>query len=487
MSKLSKQAGLLGAADFFRFGLKSLIGIALARLITPGELGTYRQLFLIYSTFSTLILLGIPQSLLYFLPKVSTDVQRKALIARTLNLVSLLGLLFALGIILCRHEVAYRFANPRLSELLLLFALYPIFMLVTQLYSSVMLGLKQALRAAKFTIFAIGCDFILILGTALITRNLNLIIIALIVSAFLQWGYAQVHLWSYHSWFDGTIYSGLKEQMHYAVPLGISSIIGMLSVQLDKFMISGFFTPEQFAVFSIGAMELPLVGILANSVNSVLLPHLSSSHPREMGDLFSGAVRKNALIVFPLTVLFFIFAEPLMVFLYGHIYAEAAQYFKIYLLILPLRIATYGILFQAFGKTKLIMLISIFTLFSNAFLNFFMIRKWGMQGAAFATVIVTWLSVVIYLILMRRNLRLRLLSLFPVARIIRTALVALLSALPVYILFVVTAFPLLRVVFGSGLYLLSFLIMGRLLGIILDCDLEFIRSLFMDFRKRFVR
>ena len=80
MSELSKQAGMLSATEFFRFFVKSLIGIALARLITPAELGSYRQLFLIYSTFSTLLLFGIPQSLLSC-PNVPQVNSRNALLA----------------------------------------------------------------------------------------------------------------------------------------------------------------------------------------------------------------------------------------------------------------------------------------------------------------------------------------------------------------------------------------------------------------------
>ena len=77
MSDLPKQAGILSATEFFRLAIKSIIGIALARIITPAELGSYRQLFLIYTTFSTLLLLGIPQSMLYFLPKAENAEKQK--------------------------------------------------------------------------------------------------------------------------------------------------------------------------------------------------------------------------------------------------------------------------------------------------------------------------------------------------------------------------------------------------------------------------
>ena len=82
---LTKQAGLLSATESFRFIMKSLIGIVLARMLTPEDYGSYRQLFLIYTTFSTVLLLGIPQSMLYFIPKISDDLDRKRLVSRIVD------------------------------------------------------------------------------------------------------------------------------------------------------------------------------------------------------------------------------------------------------------------------------------------------------------------------------------------------------------------------------------------------------------------
>ncbi|PKN73232.1 MAG: hypothetical protein CVU50_04350 [Candidatus Cloacimonetes bacterium HGW-Cloacimonetes-3] len=480
MSELSKQAGMLSATEFFRFFVKSIIGIALARLITPAELGSYRQLFLIYSTFSTLLLLGIPQSLLYFLPKSASGEEQKRIISRTLNIVSLLSLLFALAIFASRGFIAAKFNNPSLQPLLLIYAIYPLFIFITQLFSSIMLGLKQPLQAAKFTLFAVGSDFVLILGVAYFTRDLALIVWAVIASAFLQWLYARLKLWKFNNRISATIFEGFHTQLAYSIPLGLSSIIGILGVQIDKFMISGFFGPEQFAVFSIGAMELPLIGILANSVNSILLPHLSSGDPKNMGELYSGAVRKNALIVFPLAALFYMFAEPIMVFLYGAIYAEAAVYFKIYLLILPLRIATYGIIFQAFGKTKVIMLNALFMLALNVVMNYFFIKAMGMKGAAYATVLVTWLSVGLYLLMMKSLLKLRLRDYFPMGKVMRTALVTLISALICLPVLHISMFPFLNMLIGGMLFASLYVVLGMLFGAILSCDVKLVWDMGRD-------
>ena len=485
MSELPKQAGILSATEFFRLAIKAVIGIALAHLLTPSELGSYRQLFLIYTTFSTLLLLGIPQSMLYFLPKAESPEKQNALITRCLNLISLLGLLFALCLLIFRKPIATLFNNPALEKLLILYALYPIFLFVTQFFSSVMLGLKQPFKAATFTIFAIIADFILIVGSAFLTRNLTIIVCGVISSAFLQWLYARISLAKFKA--KGTRFDlgSFKTLMSYSLPLGLSSIIGMMSIQLDKFMVSAFFSPEKFAVFSIGATEFPIVGILANSINSVLLPHLSSSNPEKMGILYSGAVRKNTILVFPLMALCYIFAEPAITLIYGKLYTESAIYFRIYLFLLPLRIATYGILFQAFGKTRFVMYNSLFLLISNAILNYLLIIKFGMKGAAFATVIVTWLSVIIYLIQIAKVLKLNLMAFFPLVKIAKNAILTVICSIICVLIIKLGNSTIPFLLTGGVVFTVAYLFLGRKIGVILDYDVQLAREMLTDFFSRF--
>jgi len=480
MSELPKQAGILSATEFFRLAVKAVVGISLARLLTPAELGSYRQLFLIYTTFSTLLLLGIPQSMLYFLPKAESPEKQNALISRCLNIISMLGLVFALCLLIFRGVIATLFHNPALEKLLIIYALYPAFLFVTQFFSSVMLGLKQPLKAATFTIFSVTADFILIVGSALLTRNLNIIVCGVIISAFLQWLYARISLSQFRA--KGTYFdlSSFKALMSYSLPLGLSSIIGMLSVQLDKLMIAGFFTPEKYAVFSIGATEFPVVGILSNSITSVLLPHLSSSDPEKMGVLYSGAVRKNTILVFPLMALCYIFAEPAITLIYGKLYTESAIYFKIYLFLLPLRIATYGILFQAFGKTRVVMYNSLFLLISNAILNYLLIIKFGMKGAAMATVIVTWLSVIIYLILIAKVLKLNLRAFFPLGKIAKNAILTIICAFFCMLIIKLGKSTIPFLLAGGVVFMIAYLFLGKKTGVILDYDIQLLKGIFTD-------
>lgn len=481
----SKQAGILTTAEFIRFGCKSVIGIVLARILVPADLGSYRQLFLIYTTFSTLMLLGIPQSALYFLPKLSDPDSRRSFISRTLNLVTILALLFASGIFLFRGVVARAFSNPQLEKLLVLFAVYPLFMFITQIYGSIMFGLQQPARTARFTLFSVATDLLFILGLAFLTKDLQWIVLGVLLSALIQWGYTTLQLRRHYARvsIDPGFY---REIFRYSLPLGLASIIGMLSIQLDKFVISGFFTPAQFAVFSIGAMELPFISILANSVNAILLPQISGD-PAQLSSIYKAAVRKNALLVFPLSMLFFLLAEPLITIIYSQLYAASVPYFRVYLLILPLRVATYGIVFMALHKTRYIMVNSAVTLGLNLALNLILVRIMGMMGAAVATVIVTWISVGIYLYWIRNRLQLPLADLFPVPALLKTALTTLSAGLPAAVLIWWGPQNLPGQAAAGALFLVLYLVLGKTFGAILPYDIQYARKLLSQARSRFFR
>ncbi|MCB5258087.1 MAG: oligosaccharide flippase family protein [Candidatus Cloacimonadaceae bacterium] len=471
----SKQAGILTTAEFIRFGFKAIIGIVLARILLPVELGSYRQLFLIYSTFSTFLLLGIPQSVLYFLPKLKHLDSKKEFITHTVNLITLLAFVFALAIFLLRGFIARIFNNPQLNILLVIFAVYPLFMFVTQIYSQIMLGLKQPKKTATFTLISVATDFVFILGTALITRNLHYIVIGVMFSALLQWGYAQYNLRRYFTkvTFDPDYY---KEIFQYSLPLGLASIIGILSVQLDKLVVSGFFTPAEYAIFSIGAVELPLISILNNSVNAILLPHISSN-PDQIYTIYKASVRKNALIIFPLCALGLIFAEPLITLLYSSTYKASVPIFQVYLINLPLRIATYGIIFMVMKQTKYIMTNSIITLSLNLVLNILLVKLIGMIGAAIATVIVSWLSVTIYLYWIKNSLKLNLRELFPLPAIGKTALSVTISALlSLSVLWIFGRSWVLQII-ALLIFIISYYFTGKALNAILPYDIQYIKQL----------
>ncbi|MEF3694328.1 MAG: oligosaccharide flippase family protein [Candidatus Cloacimonadota bacterium] len=432
--------------------------IRLARVLSQSDYGSYRQLFLIYTTLSTILLLGLPQSMLYFIPKLSDEAQRRRFIARSVDLVSLLALIMTITILIFRPLISKAFSNPQLYPLLIVFAFYPLYMFVSQIYSAIMMGRKQADKVVKFSIFSMATDLVLILGTAVLIRKLEYIVLGLMIAAFAQWLYARISLRREGSAYEFN-WDEYKRQFKYSLPIGLSSIIGILAVQLDKIVISGYFNPAQYAVFAVGAMELPFIGILVNSVYSVVLPAMSSSDsPDDLAQLYRGAVRKNALLVFPLAVLFFVLASDVMSFLYSVRYEGAAVFFRIYLLTLPIRVGIFGMIFQAANRTKYIMQNSILTLLANLALNLILVNTGlKMQGPAIATVVVTYLSAVIYLWLIHFRLGYSLRKMFPTEQLIRTLFASLLAGAIVYPFLLLIDLQLVRLIVVPLLFLILYL------------------------------
>ncbi len=481
MSNLVKQAGIISAADFLRLFVKTIIGILLARILTQAEYGTYRQLFMIYTLMAAIFMVGLPQSVYYFLPKSDGDTKNK-IIRQTVDIFSVLGLVSAVLLLVSRHLIAGVFNNPDLSRILVIYAVYPFFMFLSQLYYSIMIGLQQPKKAAGFIIFSLCFDFILILGTAILTKDLFFITCSIVLSVLIQWLYARFNLRKYTSgsWFD---YDRelLKAQFRFALPIGIAAIIGVISAQVDKIIISSYFSPELFAVFAVGATELPFIGIITNSVNAVILPEMSrKDNVKAVSDLYKGAVRKNALILFPLFVFCFVFAAQIIELLYSAKYLESVLYFRIYLFTIPLRIATYGLLFQVFNKTKFIFIISTFTLIVNTALSLVLINLYGLKGPAISTVTVTYLTVAAYLILIKIKLRINLTDLFRLSALFRILSAAVLSGAICYPVLFLKVNPIIRFSGGLVIYGIVYYLLGRTFKAILPYDRDVVRSVIHD-------
>ena len=130
-------------------------------------------------------------------------------------------------------------------------------------------------------------------------------------------------------------------------------MVGAFSRQIDKLIISGYFTSREYAIYANGAMELPLARILNAAVMSVLMPELVVLYNRgeyqKMLALWHRSIRKVSLIILPVMVFLFIFAREFLVLLYSEKYLESAGIFQIYLLTLPIRVTTFGSVLLAAG------------------------------------------------------------------------------------------------------------------------------------------
>jgi O-antigen/teichoic acid export membrane protein len=162
----------------------------------------------------------------------------------------------------------------------------------------------------------------------------------------------------------------LAAQFTYSWPMWTTAVVGVVNAQFDKMVVSHFFAPEVYAVYSVGAQELPVVGLFTASLATAMLPNLVVLAGRgQMGAallLWQAATRKSALVMFPCFVFFAAVSGDLMVLLYGPSYVLAGWPFAVYLGVLPVRVAVYASMFRAMGRTKPVAIGAVIALVVNA-------------------------------------------------------------------------------------------------------------------------
>src|SRR5581483_802162 len=99
----------------------------LARKLPPADYGTFKQIFLIFSTFYLILQVGMVQSLYYFIPREPS--RRATWVTQSLFVLSLTGLASGAAILFLGAKLSSLFSNPALAEFMPHLALFTTLMI----------------------------------------------------------------------------------------------------------------------------------------------------------------------------------------------------------------------------------------------------------------------------------------------------------------------------------------------------------------------
>jgi len=109
-------------------------------------------------------------------------------------------------------------------------------------------------------------------------------------------------------------------------------------------------------------------------------------------------------------------AEPFLDLLYKK-YPDSAPYFRLYLLLLPVRTIAFGPMLLALGRPGWTLAGALVDMVLNLTLSVWLVGPLGMLGPAAGTVIATWIQAMAYLLIIRHSLRAPLTALLPWRRL----------------------------------------------------------------------
>jgi O-antigen/teichoic acid export membrane protein len=333
-----------------------IIGIVLVRLISKETLGNYRQVILVYSLMMGIFTMQIESSLYYFLPKYG-PAKRRDLVTQTLLTTGIISLFIGLAMFFSAGLFAKNFNNPEIAMWIRIFACFPFFERIVQLLPAFLISLDKALFSGLYSmistvlmiltvvmIFAFGYGITEALWSKILIEAIFAVVGILMMIYFSPLGQWRINK------------SLLLEQLNYCWPLMATTTIGIVNLKLGGVLISYYFSKEVYAVYSTGALELPLIALFTSSLSSAIMPNMvvEADKGRLLNslNLWHEASRKSSLLIFPTFVFFLVCGYDFIVLMYTQDYSEATWPFLIYLARLPLRVAVYGAIFRAIGFTK---------------------------------------------------------------------------------------------------------------------------------------
>jgi O-antigen/teichoic acid export membrane protein len=478
-SRAAAGAGIVSVATMVQSLLELLLVAVLTRILDQTTFGLFAFAFMVLVTIRVIGTLGLPESLLYFVPKLGPRVERALGVACSAQLLAL-SVPIAAALWLAGPWLAGALGAPGTGPLLRYVAILVLAELPAEVLPRFLLA-KRAYRASfAVTLAFAAARFCSVAVPAALGFGLDEIFFW-----FVAVGYGRfVVCLVYFAILDGDLRAtGWKHRdlLAFGAPMAMSKIIGRLNRELDKYMIFIIFTPAIYGVYTVGAQEVPFVESVAYSVTSALLPTLVLRFEQRDVDgflrLWHGSMTKTASLMMPVFVSCFILAEPLMRTAFTPAFEAAAIPFRVYLCLLPLRLCGYGVVVRALGKTWPVMASAVVGLVVNAGLNYPLYLAFGIAGPGVASVLAQLASIVLLLEVTRRGLGVGAGRVFPYRDVGKTFAVAGVAGAPLLLVVAVAPSDAVSLAVGFPLYAVMYLAVARLTGVVGAADLRYLLDL----------
>jgi O-antigen/teichoic acid export membrane protein len=479
--RLVDQVGILSLGNAAALVLQTLLGIFLARYWTREAYGSYLQVTMVVATVSPILFLGIPSSLYYFLPRYA-DHRRERVLVQSMALLLSLGVLGALGVGLLAGPLAEVLNNPHLAPAIRWYGLALVGMLPAAAAHPLLVG-RERFHAATLVVVAQALADTLVTAVAVLAGASLEALAAGLAAAHIVVGGAVCAIALAEvggprgvaaAWpVDRAL---LAEQLRYAVPFATSTHIGTFGRFVDRYIIGAAFAPALFAVYAVGARQVPVFPLLLSSISIVLQQRFTALHREgrtaDILPLWQTAMRKQALLVLPLAALLFVLADPFVTGLYSEQYRDSVPVFQIYLGLLVLKIATWPIVLTAVGETRLLLVGSLVSLAASVVVSLALVRPLGLLGPAIGAVAGPVVVAIYYQYRTGRILGVSWRRLVPWWDVLRVASAAAVAALPL-VPFSTVGDPVLAVAAGTA-YVLLFALIAAAIGVFRLDDVAFL-------------
>ncbi|MBI5056302.1 MAG: flippase [Nitrospirae bacterium] len=397
LSKIAKNAGISGIGEIVFNILGYVTSIAMTRTVGPSIFGVFNLANIITWIAQIFSSAGLNEGLLRFVAfyKGKDDNQRlKGAIVFGTKITFSLSLALTLIIFFCADYMAEQFFHDKSLGLAIKILIISLpFLTLGELWLKVI----QSFQVIKYQVYIQKFYQPMIKLTAmvvlfLIGLKLGGILAASVISilaGFIFSFYYLIKIFPVYKRLPVPIYEK-KELMAFSLPMSLTQLMGVVTFYIDSLMLGYFKTPVEVGVYSAVVRVAILVLLPMTSFNSIFAPMISESYSKgettKLENLFKTTTKWTFILSFPLFLLFVLFAESIMkIFGEGFAVGAAALIILGTGELINSGVGSVGYMLMMTGKAKIVLFNSLVFLSMNVILNYLLIPRYGVVGAAAAT------------------------------------------------------------------------------------------------------
>ena len=221
--------------------------------------------------------------------------------------------------------------------------------------------------------------------------------------------------------------------------LYLYDMIQVLSLWIDKFIISMLLSSEQTAIYINGTLNIPFLPVLFSALTTAAMIQLAHKNSKEISlSVVKDVGKVLSSVAFPLCIFFLLFSHEFIVFFFSDKYVDSIPIFLCSILILPASAYGNTIILQHKEKGKIINTGSILDICLAVVLMYPLYLIMGLPGVALSFVISTFVQTIYYLVQTKKLLHVSLVELLPLRNWVKKTVgfillgVLLFFILPIY-------------------------------------------------------
>ena len=436
---LREQSAWLLIAKIIGFACSFFLPLLIVRYLSLADVGHYRESFQVITNAVVILPLGFSMSAYYFLAR-ETE-RRGAAILNILLFNFIVGGAACLGLFLFPQILGNIFGNDELTRLAPKIGVVIWIWIFSTFLETVAIANQEARTATAFIVLA-SFSKTLLMGAAIFAfANVESFIWAAMIQGIIQTAillnYLRSRFPGFWKKFDPAFF---REQMVYAIPFGLTGILWIAQNDIHNYFVGHKFSSSDFAIYSYGCFEVPLIAMLSESVASVLIPRMNAlqlaGNKEEMIRLTARAMQKLAFFYFPIYIFLLITAHTFIVTLFTQQYEASVPVFVVNLTMLPFSILITDPIVRSFKELgRFFLLTRIFVLTCLVGVLYFGLDYFGLTGMITAAVGAIIAERVVAETMVIRKLGLELRHLALLKAVAKTAVISLVAGAVTYFVY----------------------------------------------------